>query len=205
MAIDEDPDTIDKNPDIKDGKNSKESKNSQDNDNYKIDSIIQEADGLKYSIETLGGTILEDGVTIILVVYNESNDVAWVESWNGVEVTELTPFSKVTKIDDTIFIVVDRTLYAFNAIDGDVRWELDIGTRVQFAPIIDEGGNIYLISERKPYLRAVSKDGVLKWQLNSDKLYGIYDIEFADNKIIAKMHAGERGEYIIDNYKDLIE
>jgi len=152
----------------------------------KIDFDMVEIEGLKYGISSVGGKVLEDGITFLLAVYNEDDDVAWVKSWNGIEVTELMYYSGIEVSGNEIYIVVNYTLYVIDIENGNILWETPNVSSPEHAPIIDVDGSIYLVSERKPYLIKISSDGTVMWRLNSDKLYGIYDLNFDDDEMTAK-------------------
>lgn len=159
------------------------------------DYIIKNNNGLNYSLTTYGTEYLEDGVVLILIVYNQNNEISWSKSWNRIDITELAFHSPVTVNKDTLYIVVDNTMYSFDTKTGEKYLEVkDVGSSEK-EPLLDDSGKIYLISQIKPYITAVSKDGNVIWQNSHDSLLGAYDICLENNYLNVKTIGGE---YTID-------
>jgi len=165
------------------------------------DYIIVDNNGLNYSLTTYGTGWLEDGVVLLLTVYNQNKEIGWCKSWNGIDITELAVHSPAMIKEETLYLVVNQILYAFNSKTGEKYWELKGVGSSDKAPLLDDEGKIYLISQIEPYVSAVSKDGNVIWQCSDDSLLGAYDIRIENNKLEVKSMTGE---YAIDTNGQLL-
>jgi len=144
-----------------------------------------------YELTTYGTDYLEDGIVIVLAVYNEANEISWIESWNGVQVATQATFSSITINEDRIYIVVSGILFALDKVSGETLWKVsDIGSSFE-RPTVDKDGNIFIVGQYSPYISAITSDGELLWQEINDELDGAYTIELIDDLLLVKCLGGE--------------
>lgn len=180
-------------------------KNSSDdyNNTYQIKLHIEKIDELNYGIGYAGENNLENGLTFLFAVLEE-DEILWIKSWNNINVSEVNYYSGVALVDNTIIMAVNGTLYSIHTVNGEINWEVDNIGFPSTPPIIEDG-YIHIVSEKKPYLSIINENGIIEAQLNSDKLYGIEDIYFVDDKLNAVIYTNERKNLIIDNINDFKE
>lgn len=132
-----------------------------------------------------GQAYLEDGVVAILEVYDNSKNLTWMKTWNGIHISEVSHYSLASVKENILYVIVDGILYVYNYDTGDLIWSLDDVGHPFTAPLIDEDGTIFTISQYVPYVSAIDKDGNFLWQERSDFYYGVSDIKFdGDNLLI---------------------
>jgi len=126
-------------------------------------------------IYTDGVTYLKNGIDCIIEVFK--NDISiWSKVWEGVEVTEINIYSPLTVVKDRIYIVIASNLNVLDINTGDIIWTVDDVGSSHIAPIVDSNGCIYIIGQYAPYLTAIDSNGELKWQIESEELYGIQNV-----------------------------
>lgn len=71
---------------------------------------------------------MEDGIVLILEVYDENQELLWIKPWEGIHISEVSPYSQFVIKDEILYIVVSGTLYTINAETGEVYWSVaDVG------------------------------------------------------------------------------
>ncbi len=180
---------------------------SNSHESYQIDLQMNLVDNVRFGIGSEGGEKLEDGVTFLFAVFNESNreEISWLKSWNNIEISELDYYSGVSVLNQNLLMAIDGTLYSLFIKTGEVDWQLDHIGYPSKPPIIDESGRIYLVCERKPYITIINNNGTIESRLNSDQLYGIQDLYFENGLMIAKIIADTYSEIKIENVDDFID
>ncbi|AZK46417.1 hypothetical protein EIM92_09720 [Paenibacillus lentus] len=73
--------------------------------------------------------------------------------------------------DGTLYFITNSKLYAYNSLNGDIKWEYGISydPKYKSAPTIDSSGTIYLV-DNVGTIYAINPDGTLKWQYLTEKL-----------------------------------
>lgn len=180
---------------------------SSDDDLYQIELHRKQIGRVRYGTGSEGGTNLENGITFLFAVFDDENstEISWIKSWNNIEISELNYYSGVSVAEDKLIMAVNGILYSLYVENGGVEWQLDsIGYPFK-PPIIDKSGKIYLVSEKEPYLSIINKNGIIESQLYSDQLYGIQDLYFENDLLIAKIYSDTYTELIIENTDDFKE
>lgn len=147
--------------------------------------------GKTFNLYTTGLEYLEDGIICILEAYDSNNELIWLRAWNGLQVSELDTHSLITIYENKIYIVVSGELNAIDISTGNNLWSVANLGRSSEAPLVDTDGTIYIIGQYKPYLSAISSEGKVLWQVNSDELSGTYSVSFENNNLIVKCVKGE--------------
>lgn len=180
------------------------SSSSSTNEFYQIKLNMEQIGHVRYGTGSEGGTNLENGITFLFAVFDDENsaELSWIKTWNNIDITELNYFSGVSVTEDKILMAVNGILYSLFIKNGEIEWQLDPIGYPSKPPIIDKSGKIYLVSERKPYLSIIKKNGLIESQLYSDQLYGIQDLYFENNLLIAKIYTDTYRELIIENIED---
>ncbi|MDH8676927.1 hypothetical protein QE109_02145 [Fusibacter bizertensis] len=177
------------------------------NDIYQIELHMEQIGSVHYGTGYEGGTDLENGITFLFAVFDGENtdELSWLKTWNNIDISELDYYSGVSVTEDKILMAVNDTLYSLYIENGAIDWQLDHIGYPSMPPIIDDAGNIYLVCERKPYLSIINKNGIIESQLYSDQLYGIQDLYFENDLLIAKIYTETYEELIIENIDDFKE
>ena len=139
------------------------------------DSKVQVGDKY-YQYYTAGGRYLEDGIVLILEAYDENQELLWIKPWEGIQISEVSPYSKFVIRDEILYIVVSGTLYTINTETGEVYWSVDEIGHSDAAPLVDDYGNIFTIGQYPPYISAIDENGNILWQERDSELHGAYSI-----------------------------
>lgn len=174
---------------------------------YQIELQMEQIGSICYGTGHEGGTNLENGITFLFGVFDEKNstELSWLKTWNNIDISELDYYSGVSVSEDKILMAVNGILYSLYIENGRIDWQLDHIGYPSMPPIIDDAGNIYLVCERKPYLSIINKNGIIESQLYSDQLYGIQDLYFENDLLIAKIYTDTYRELILENIDDFKE
>lgn len=152
-----------------------------DNDIYLEDKIIR--------LYSEGEDYLEDGIICTLEVLDSKENMLWHRQWEGLQVTELATYSPVAVASNRIYIVIGQELNAIDINTGEIRWDSIMVGSSGNAPVVDVDGCIYTTGQYVPYLTAVSSDGNIKWQIESEDMYGIYDLSLCNEYLAVKQNA----------------
>lgn len=177
------------------------------NDIFQIELHMEQIGSVLYGTGHEGGMDLENGITFLFAVFDGENtdELSWLKTWNNIDISELDYYSGVSVTEDKILMAVNDTLYSLYIENGAIDWQLDHIGYPSMPPSIDDAGNIYLVCERKPYLSIINKNGIIESQLYSDQLYGIQDLYFENDLLIAKIYTETYKELIIENIDDFKE
>jgi outer membrane protein assembly factor BamB len=154
-----------------------------------FDSRVQVGD-MYYQYYSTGGKYLEDGIVLILEAYDENQEVIWIKPWEGIQITELDPYSPFIIRDDILYIVVSGSLYTINVNTGEVYWSVEDVGHSHVAPLVDDEGKIFTIGQYTPYITAIDSEGEIIWQERDNELNGAGDIKFDNETLIVECLAG---------------
>ncbi len=127
---------------------------------------------------------LEDGIICVLEVLDINENIIWQVKWEELQVSELATYSPVAISEDKIYIVITGKLNVLNLNTGEILWEPVIVGSSSSPPIIDEEGYIYAVGQYGPFLTAVSKEGIIEWQVEREDLYLPCDIAVFNEYIL---------------------
>lgn len=85
---------------------------------------------------------------------------------------KLKNFSPISlSADGTLYFFTNSKLYAYNSLNGDIKWEYSIpyDPNHKSAPTIDSSGTIYIV-DNVGTIYAINPDGTLKWQYLTEQL-----------------------------------
>lgn len=139
---------------------------------------------------TAGSKNLEDGIICVLQAFDKDKELVWIQSWGGLQVSELPTFSKVSIVEDRIYIVVCKELSALDVNTGEIIWSVaDTGSDYE-APIVSDEGVIYVAGQYAPYLTAVDKEGTVLWKIEAEELLGANSLTLHDAYLSVKCNNG---------------
>lgn len=131
---------------------------------------------------------LEDGIICILEAMDNNNNTIWSITWEGLQVSELVTFSPVTVADNRVYIVISGELNVIDINTGEIIWDSVIVGSSGNAPVVDTDGSIYTTGQYAPFLTAVSNEGNVKWQIESEDMYGIHDLSLYNDYLLVKQY-----------------
>lgn len=161
--------------------------------NKKIETNIDTEKNIskKSNISLFQETINVDSYTVNVSLYaeDENQNRLWSREWDSIQLTELPPVSSYVIYNENVYIEVQGALYALDIYTGKELWnEITVGSIKH--PVIDTDGTIYCSGYYGPFITAISDDGKIKWQLNSNpkdednnKIYWPYDIIINEDTI----------------------
>lgn len=65
--------------------------------------------------------------------------------------------------DDTLYFSSEKTLYAISS-DGVLKWLFNADNTIGFPPVLDNQGNICVVTKKDDFLYAIRPDGSLYWK-----------------------------------------
>jgi PKD repeat protein len=65
--------------------------------------------------------------------------------------------------DDTLYFSSEKTLYAISS-NGALKWIFNADNTIDFPSVLDNHGNIYIVTKKDDFLYAVKPDGSLYWK-----------------------------------------
>ena len=65
--------------------------------------------------------------------------------------------------DDTLYFSSEKTLYAISS-DGVLKWLFNADNTIDFPSVLDNHGNVYIVTKKDDFLYAVKPDGSLYWK-----------------------------------------
>ena len=154
-----------------------------------FDSKVQVGD-MYFQYYSTGGKYLEDGIVLILEAYDENQELIWIKPWEGIQISELDPYSPLIIRDDILYIVVSGDLYTINVNTGEVYWSVEDVGHSSVAPLVDDEGKIFTIGQYTPFISAVDSEGIIMWQVRDEEFWGVNSIEFEGDSLVIECLAG---------------
>ena len=154
-----------------------------------FDSKVQVGD-MYFQYYSTGGKYLEDGIVLILEAYDENQELIWIKPWEGIQISELDPYSPFIIIDDILYIVVSGDLYTINVNTGEVYWSVEDVGQSSVAPLVDDEGKIFTIGQYTPFISAVDSEGTIIWQVRNEEFWAANSIEFEGDSLVIECLAG---------------
>ena len=65
--------------------------------------------------------------------------------------------------DNTLYFSSEKTLYALSS-NGVLKWIFNVDNTIDFPSVLDNQGNVYIVTKKDDYLYAVRPDGSLYWK-----------------------------------------
>lgn len=65
--------------------------------------------------------------------------------------------------DDTLYFSSEKTLYAIGS-DGVLKWLFNADNTIDFPSVLDNHGNVYIVTKKDDFLYAIKPDGGLYWK-----------------------------------------
>jgi hypothetical protein len=159
-------------------------------------------DGHRFRISYAGQEVLEDGIVIVLEAYDSENQVLWIKTWEGIQVSELPLISQPSIYENKIYIVIDGNLNIINLKTGEILKTIETVGHSDASPMIDQKGTVFTIGQYKPYVTAINAEGKIIWQIEDDKFLNAYAIELIDQMLQIKTF---NGTYILNKDGAVIE
>lgn len=154
-----------------------------------FDSKAQVGD-MYFQYYSTGGKYLEDGIVLILEAYDENQELIWIKPWEGIHISEVSPYSPFVIRDDILYIVVSGTLYTINVDTGEVYWSVENVGYSSVAPLVDDDGKIYMVGQYTPYISVVDANGNMLWQERDKELNGSAEIRIDNGTLLVNCLKG---------------
>lgn len=174
---------------------------------FESDRVIEEDVWLDYpngriNIFTEGEEILEDGISIIIQVFDDSEDLNWEHKWESIQVRDLSTHSIPVISFNHLYIVVDGYLNALDLESGIQEWEPIYVGSIGYPPRVDSDGRVYVSGQYGPYLTCITTEGEIAWQYITDDMVEVSNFIVTDMYIMVRDTSGIR---VFDKDGNMIE